>query len=346
MIQNQAGPARAPFALDRLVDYADEELLAELRRVAALVDRPRLTIKGFGAHARVSYTPIWQRFGGWRQALAAAGLQHRCGARPATAKLRAQAARRMTDDQILAELRRVARARRRKVLRVCDLDAASSVGYAAVVARFGSWPAALERARLVLSHRGRRYTTPDCFDNLAALWTALGRRPGYDDLRRPPSQIGPRAYVLRFGTWRRALAAFVAWSSGEGSSGDAATGAPAPPRIPATDVTPTPAPVPEERQRVSAALRFRVLERDRFRCMACGQSPANDPACTLEADHIVPFARGGKTAIGNLRTLCARCNRGKGARMPRKAGKARLPKTATWRDGRGRGGKGSAAGGL
>lgn len=330
MIQNMAGPARRPFTLDRLVAYAEEDLLAELRRVAALVDRPRLTIEGFRAQSRVSYTPIWRRFGGWREALAAAGLRHRCGARPATAKLRAQAARRMDDDAILAELRRVARRKRRRVLRVCDLDAEARVGYAAVVARFGSWPAALERAGLALSTHGRRYSDTDCFDNLAALWTALGRRPGYDDLRRPPSRIGPRAYVTRFGTWRRALAVFVAWAEepaveGGAGAGDARPAAPAPSAQAASVSSPPPKPAvaPEDRRRVPAALRFRVLERDRFRCRACGASPANDPACTLEADHIRPLARGGKTAIDNLRALCARCNRGKGARMPRKASKAR-----------------------
>jgi 5-methylcytosine-specific restriction endonuclease McrA len=30
-------------------------------------------------------------------------------------------------------------------------------------------------------------------------------------------------------------------------------------------------------------------------------------------DHIVAFSRGGKTREDNLRTLCADCNKGKGA---------------------------------
>ncbi len=131
----------------------------------------------------------------------------------------------------------------------------------------------------------------------------------------------------QFYNWEHA---FVAWAEepaveGGGGVGDARPAAPAPSAQAASVSSPPPKPAvaPEDRRRVPAALRFRVLERDRFRCRACGASPANDPACTLEADHIRPLARGGKTAIDNLRTLCARCNRGKGARMPRKARKAR-----------------------
>jgi 5-methylcytosine-specific restriction endonuclease McrA len=61
-------------------------------------------------------------------------------------------------------------------------------------------------------------------------------------------------------------------------------------------------------------LRYAVLKRDRFRCVLCGASPATDPACELELDHIRPYSKGGQTVLANLRTLCRRCNQGRSNR--------------------------------
>lgn len=70
----------------------------------------------------------------------------------------------------------------------------------------------------------------------------------------------------------------------------------------------------EDRRQVPLGLRFRVLNRDRFRCVKCGAAPATDPLCSLHVDHKLPCSRGGKTVIDNLQTLCAKCNLGKGDR--------------------------------
>jgi 5-methylcytosine-specific restriction endonuclease McrA len=64
-----------------------------------------------------------------------------------------------------------------------------------------------------------------------------------------------------------------------------------------------------QRALMTPALRFAVLERDGFKCCYCGAS-ANDGA-TLEIDHIIPVAKGGKTELNNLQTLCWDCNHGK-----------------------------------
>ena len=67
----------------------------------------------------------------------------------------------------------------------------------------------------------------------------------------------------------------------------------------------------KERQRslMTASLRYDVLKRDHFRCVLCGRS-AND-GVRLHVDHILPVAKGGKTVLWNLRTLCSECNLGK-----------------------------------
>ena len=63
---------------------------------------------------------------------------------------------------------------------------------------------------------------------------------------------------------------------------------------------------------VSDKLRYQVLKRDNFKCCACGASPAKDPSVELHIDHIIPWAKGGKTTADNLQTLCSKCNLGKG----------------------------------
>jgi hypothetical protein len=73
---------------------------------------------------------------------------------------------------------------------------------------------------------------------------------------------------------------------------------------------------PQARSRkVSAKLRREVFMRDGFKCRECGSSPDKNHAF-LEVDHIIPFSRGGSSAINNLQTLCSECNAGKSDGMP------------------------------
>lgn len=64
------------------------------------------------------------------------------------------------------------------------------------------------------------------------------------------------------------------------------------------------------REPIPAQLRFRVLQRDGFRCQYCGRSAADGAA--LHLDHVVPVADGGETSADNLLTACDQCNLGKG----------------------------------
>lgn len=68
-----------------------------------------------------------------------------------------------------------------------------------------------------------------------------------------------------------------------------------------------------ERSLMTPGLRTKVLQRDNFQCRMCGHS-ARD-GVTLHIDHITPVSHGGLTVLGNLQTLCATCNLGKGNRF-------------------------------
>lgn len=71
--------------------------------------------------------------------------------------------------------------------------------------------------------------------------------------------------------------------------------------------------IAEQRRMLSASMRYDVLRRDKFRCVLCGAT-AKD-GVQPHVDHIRPLSKGGKTEMSNLRTLCDRCNLGKGAKI-------------------------------
>lgn len=64
-----------------------------------------------------------------------------------------------------------------------------------------------------------------------------------------------------------------------------------------------------ERGKVSNKMRFSIYARDGYKCCKCGVS---EKYARLEIDHIIPIAKGGKTTVENLQTLCHRCNVEKG----------------------------------
>jgi hypothetical protein len=296
------------FEPRRLADYTDEALLAEIRRVAAIVSGSTLSTAAFTEHARVGLTTLRRRFGGWREALEAAGLGHLYQEVP-PARVSRSRARGWTTDQVIEELRRVAAVVGRQSLTVDDFRKHATIGPDAVRARFGGWPQALRAAGLEPVNHGRRYSDEECFENLLAVWTHYGRPPKYQEMNTTPSTVGGKAYMKRWGTWNRAVHAFTDYVESE-----AATPSTEHPSQGPKERLPIPASIPkaEDRREPSIGLRYRVLRRDRFRCVTCGRSPAMDPGCKLHVDHVVPFSKGGKTTLENLRALCAECNLGKG----------------------------------
>lgn len=56
-------------------------------------------------------------------------------------------------------------------------------------------------------------------------------------------------------------------------------------------------------------LRFKILERDNFKCVYCGNGP--EEGMKLHIDHLIPYSKGGKTELQNLVTACHVCNIGK-----------------------------------
>jgi hypothetical protein len=66
------------------------------------------------------------------------------------------------------------------------------------------------------------------------------------------------------------------------------------------------------RKRITPKVRLEVLQRDDYKCVTCGRSPATSPGLVLEVDHVEPHSKGGTDELANYQTLCRECNRGKG----------------------------------
>lgn len=201
----------------------------------------------------------------------------------------------LSNEILITDLKRVAALLGKTTVTMDDYKKHGRLHPCTCQRRFGSWFKAIEAAGLQRS-RVLRITDEELFENLEQVWTGLGRQPRYQEVQKPRSRYSVETYAHRFGSWRKALEAFVAYVNAEGR--EAPTGH-----------------ANEESHRtprqVNGRLHFRVLKRDNFRCKACGRSPATEPGTTLHADHIKAWSKGGETVLENLQTLCEKCNIGK-----------------------------------
>jgi hypothetical protein len=217
------------------------------------------------------------------------------------------------DEAILAELQRVADLYEHRRFTRHEFDEVSSYCKGSVIlSRFGSWQAALDAAGLFLApvKKDRSFISNTAlFEELERVWQKVGHRPSKDDWEAQRPAYSYTTYKTRFHGWLNACAAFIEHFSEREDITQSTQ--PAAKEVPSENV-PITGLTPEDRRGVPLKLRYRVLVRDNFRCTLCGRSPALEHGVCLHVDHIVPYARGGKTVEENLRTLCETCNWGKG----------------------------------
>lgn len=199
-----------------------------------------------------------------------------------------------SDEELFADLRRVAGEIGRNRVTIDEYNDKGRFHATTLTRRFGSWFVATDKAGL---DRTRNLNIPNekLFENLVELWTALGRQPRYQDVRPENSRFSSGTYENRFGTWRKALAAFVQWAD-EGKL------------PPISDCREEKAERRTSRN-INWRLRALVLMRDGARCRLCGATP-ND-GVRLHVDHVRPWSKGGETVLENLQVLCNVCNIGK-----------------------------------
>jgi len=288
------------FQPTRLENYKDATILEEIRRVANLLDEKPLTVISFDKESRVNHTTVTRKFGSWKNALLLAKLD---------TDFIYNRNKKITKQDIVDELIRVSIVLKKQSFTANEFDQISKMSRTskAFYREFGSFKKAMEEAGLQSPTISKRYSDEERFENLLNVWTHHGRQPKYNEMKLHPSVIGPKSYLTRWGSWTKAIYAFVEYANQD---------------IPILENNAKPkkylekqiVSANENRREIKLGLRYQILSRDHFKCKRCGDSPATNSNCKLHVDHIIPFSKGGKTISENLQTLCEKCNIGKGNR--------------------------------
>jgi len=205
--------------------------------------------------------------------------------------------RNIPDQELIDDLIRVAKALGKDKVTIDEYNDKGNFHNTTLTRRFGSWFKTLEKAGLKKT-RNLNISNEELFENLVETWTNLGRQPKYNDLTKNVSKYSSGTYEYRFGSWRKALEAFIDWVNNEGENQSLSS-----PKVRhkiKNKKTP---------RNINWRLRAMILMKDGARCKLCGATPQD--GSKLHVDHIIPWANGGETILENLQILCAKCNIGK-----------------------------------
>ena len=171
--------------------------------------------------------------------------------------------------------------------------------------RFGSWNSALEKAGLKLVHQ-RNASEEELFKNMENVWIKLGRQPVSRDMKRPLSEYSTHPYESKFGTFRKALEAFIEFINSDNDQNQEGEQE----ETTAEIIKETEIIFKHKTKRLpSERLKVQVLMRDGNKCRLCGITVTGD---NIHFDHIQPWSKNGETVLENLQVLCETHNLAKG----------------------------------
>jgi hypothetical protein len=211
----------------------------------------------------------------------------------------------ISDEELITDMIRVSCKLSKETLSASEYTIHGDYSKTTIVNRFGNWNEALKKAGLKAT-KEFTLTKQDLFNNMEQVWEKFGRQPRYDEMTKDISKYSGNVYYHRFGGWKIALREFVEYKNGG--------------KLSEWEIKPPPKRCPlkiishKTQRKIKLRMRFDILERDGYRCVKCGSSPANERGVKLEIDHIKPWSKGGETIPENLQTLCKKCNTGKSNR--------------------------------
>jgi hypothetical protein len=283
------------FVLERIHrNTPEKELLEDLIRVSQKVGRNQISTKEYNQFGVFTSATYKNRFGSFTLALQKAGLSPLNN-------------RNVTKEELIDDLVRVITETGNNQISRQEYIKKGKYSFEPFRRIFGTWSNAIKEVGL--TPRNMNTSNEDCFKNIENIWVQLGRQPRYTEMKKPFSKYSGHLYSNKFGSWTKALEAFVEninsgveteniYNEETDFKGE-------------TKEHFFPAQRHKTKREIGWRLRFLVLRRDNFKCVSCGKSPATNLNTELQVDHIIPWDKYGETVIENLQTLCVECNIGK-----------------------------------
>lgn len=286
----------------------DEELIADLVAVSVLLKKDTISREEYNKYGKYHSSTIEKRFDAWPNALELAGLTTYQKLNNWCNSL----------DEFVADVKNVAQQLRLTTLTIGEYRQHGKYNYLYPHKHGGiGWNEILNRANLEQTKfrlgSGKEITNEELFFDIERVWILLGRQPTITDIKKGYFKFSQNTFCRRFGGWRNALIEFVNFINSEEN-------------VEMNKSTETIAVDKYTKEEVAVAnrffhrrgnrepnlrMRFKIMQRDNFKCCKCGRSPATDPSVQLVIDHKHPWAQGGETTFDNLETLCKECNLGK-----------------------------------
>ena len=186
--------------------------------------------------------------------------------------------KKVSDEELIEDIKSVVKKHNKNSLAISEYDELGRFNSSTIIRRFGSWNKALQLINLNTS--SCIYTEQELFENLQQVWIAKGKQPARRDMNNKEiSSISCTPYTRKYGTWSNALKQFIIDINQSENKNISMVEKYENSHTTSRDI--------------NLRLRFKVIQRDNFKCCACGASPAKNPSVELHLDHIIPWSKGG-----------------------------------------------------
>ena len=278
-------------------NVSDEDLIKDVINVAQKLKTTTLTLDEYSKNGKFHSSTLTRRFGSWKKVLELAHLD----IKNHNFKLD------YSDADLITDVIRVKSIYKKETITSEEYDVYGNYHSSTLIKHGKTWNKILEMAGLK-ANLNRNFSNEEMIEEIERIWIKLGRQPTSTDIKKGISKYSLQSYSRRFGGWRGALESFVNYINANTENIE---------NQKELTLKEQEKPVEDSNchhitnRDVNLRLRFKVFQRDNFKCCICGASPAKNPDVELHVDHIIPWSKGGETVLENLQTLCSKCNLGK-----------------------------------